>query len=100
MAREKNAGDLHRAIRAAVGEVVAGVSIGDIKDRATWRVDYVPDISADQRRKAEAAVAAWSSDGLVDDTPADETADLRQKVAKLEKFIDALSSEAAKKLGG
>lgn len=100
MARAKDAGDLHKAITATVGDVVTGVSVGRKSDRATWRIDYAANVTPEQRQKADAVVAAWSFDGLVDDTPADETAELRQKVAKMEKFIDALSSEAARKLGG
>lgn len=38
---------------------IAGVSIGQIGDKSTWRVDYTPEATAQQRTDAAAIVAAF-----------------------------------------
>lgn len=94
MARAKHAGDLNRAIVAAVGNVVTGVSIGRAADRRTWRIDYAPNATEAQRAQVDALLAAWSFDGLVDDAPKDDSAtvrDLALMASELAKAKDELA---------
>jgi hypothetical protein len=52
-----NAALLHKAI-SAVAPVV-GVGIGDLDDRSTWRIDFAPEATTEQRVAGDAALAAF-----------------------------------------
>lgn len=41
---------------------IVGVSIGREDDRATWRIDFKPEATADQRVTAQAMIAAFDVD--------------------------------------
>jgi hypothetical protein len=38
---------------------IDGVSVGRIDDRATWRIDFRPEATAEQRAVAKVTMAAW-----------------------------------------
>ena len=38
---------------------VGGISIGDSRDKSTWRIDFKPEATAQQRADAQAVVAAF-----------------------------------------
>lgn len=63
---------LDRALRAAAIPIL-GVSIGDEQNRATWRIDYHPSATAQQRSDGEALRASF--DPLAQTTVDAETAD-------------------------
>lgn len=50
---------LDLALRS-VGVPIDGVSIGDLNDRSTWRVDFRPEATPAQRAQAVAIVAAFA----------------------------------------
>lgn len=52
-----NIADLHRV--AAALAPIDGVAVGRADDRSTWRIDFSPDATAEQRAAASAALAAY-----------------------------------------
>lgn len=50
-------GDLHKALLQVAP--IVGVSIGDVNDRATWRVDFDDSASTQQRERAQNALNAY-----------------------------------------
>lgn len=87
MAREKRTSDLHAAIEIAAPGVVEGVSIGDVGNRQTWRVDYVDNATPEQMATVAAVIGAWSFDGLIEEPVAEDSATLRDA---MKSEIDAL----------
>lgn len=51
------------ALHSAIQKVcpIIGVSIGDTGDKSTWRVDFAPNATADQKAAAEAAISAYDT---------------------------------------
>ncbi len=49
------------ALHAAVASIcpITGVGVGDPTDKTTWRVDFDPSATDDQKRAAEAAVQSY-----------------------------------------
>lgn len=58
-------GALHAAV-AAVAPIV-GVSIGVVTDRATWRIEYTDDATAEQIAEGDAVLAAFDPATVPDD---------------------------------
>lgn len=50
---------LHEQLEAAMGRSIGGVSVPNVADKTTWRVDYTPDTTAAQTTQAQAVIAAW-----------------------------------------
>lgn len=55
----KAATQLHTQVNAACGGCIVGVGIGDLSDKATWRLDYADGVDAAQKKQAEDAVRAF-----------------------------------------
>jgi hypothetical protein len=55
-----SADSLHKAIEAVAP--IIGVSIGQMDDRATWRIDFARDASEEQRAAARAVLEAFDVD--------------------------------------
>lgn len=53
-----DAGKLHAALAALCP--IAGVSVGDPDDRATWRIDFDPSATAPQRQAARALLVTYT----------------------------------------
>ena len=53
---------VHRAIELQAP--IAGVAIGSVDDRATWRIDFAANATDEQRLMAEAALAAFNVEAL------------------------------------
>ena len=53
---------LHKHIEAIC--LIDGVSIGDVANRATWRIDFRPEASEQQRAAALAALASFDPNSL------------------------------------
>jgi hypothetical protein len=41
---------------------IVGVSVGKLADKATWRIDFAPEATAEQRTAAQAALQAFDPD--------------------------------------
>jgi hypothetical protein len=54
---DTTAADLHAAIAAVCP--IHGVSIGRKDDKATWRIDFAPEASKEQKTAAAAAMAGF-----------------------------------------
>lgn len=51
--------DLYGVVAAACGNCIQGIRIGQINDKATWNLDFLPSATADQIAQATAALSAF-----------------------------------------
>ena len=81
------------ALDAAVKAVcpIDGVSIGVPGDKATWRIDFKDEASAQQRAAAEAVLAAFDPAAVPEPVPRDPLAEIDTLKAKM----DAAEAEIA-----
>lgn len=95
--------DLDKAVRSVVPSI-NGVSVGKRDDKSTWRVEFSPGTSDQQKEAARQILAAFNIDSASNADPstsfADDIASMKAAIARQQAFIDVLQSEAAKKLGG
>jgi hypothetical protein len=54
--------ELHNAIAAVCP--IQGVSIGNLADKATWRIDYDPAATAPQKQAAQAVITSFNVNAL------------------------------------
>jgi hypothetical protein len=66
--------------RVSLSAPIAGVSVGNPSDKATWRIDFKPEATAGQRSAAQSVITTWA------DTDWNPPADRR--AAKYEARVD------------
>jgi hypothetical protein len=80
---------LHEAIAAVCP--IGSVSIGEDTDKKTWRIDFAPEATQEQRAAAEAVV-----DGFDPAAPVPPVASLDERVAAIEMALaEATAATAA-----
>lgn len=77
---------LHNAI--AIVCPIEGVSVGSVADRSTWRIDYAPEATLEQKAAAANVLASFDLAG--DIAAEDQQAMLREADADYRDIIDRL----------